>query len=300
MFVLHGANDSRVPVGEAEQIVAALRARDVPVDYLRFEDEGHIFGKRASNLAAYPAIARFNTDVRFVGVECWSGTTQLARDASALRLDGLLPWALLPFARRESGMTIPDWGRFYGFTKDSPPWQLLVRAAALAPRRGSALDLGAGAGRDTRYLLEQGFQVTAVDADPRAVALLAEISTLPQTRLRVVQSSFEDFAFATYDLISAQFALPFLPRDRFTDVFARLKAALVPGGIFAGQFFGVHDQWNTPDRSMTFLTRPEAAALLSDLEAIELTEEDVDGHVADGSPKHWHVFHILARRPLPS
>ena len=59
MFVLHGANDSRVPVGEAEQIVAALRARDVPVDYLRFEDEGHIFGKRASNLAAYPAIARF-------------------------------------------------------------------------------------------------------------------------------------------------------------------------------------------------------------------------------------------------
>jgi tellurite methyltransferase len=195
-------------------------------------------------------------------------------------------------------MTIPDWGRFYGFTKDSPPWQLLVRAAALAPRKGRALDLGAGAGRDTRYLLEQGFQVTAVDADPRAVALLSELSTLHQTRLRVVQSSFEDFAFATYDLISAQFALPFLPSDRFADVFARLRAALVPGGVFAGQFFGVHDQWNTPDRSMTFLTRPEAAALLRDLETIELTEEDADGHVADGSPKHWHVFHILARRPL--
>ncbi len=197
-------------------------------------------------------------------------------------------------------MTIPDWGCFYGFTKDSPPWPLLVRAAALAPRKGRALDLGAGAGRDTRYLLEQGFQVTAVDADPRAVALLSKLSTLHQTHLRVVQSSFEDFAFATYDLISAQFALPFLPRHRFADVFAGLRAALVPGGVFAGQFFGVHDQWNTPDRSMTFLTRPEAAALLRDLETIELTEEDADGHVADGSPKHWHVFHILARRPLPS
>lgn len=195
-------------------------------------------------------------------------------------------------------MTTHDWGRFYSFTKDSAPWPLLMRAAALAPRQGRALDLGAGAGRDTRYLLEQGFHVTAVDADSGAVALL---SALPADRLHVVQSSFEDFDFAlaTYDLISAQFALPFTPRDRFTDMFARLKTALAPGGIFAGQFFGIHDQWNTPDRDMTFHTRAEAEALLSDLEIIELTEDETDGHTADGSPKHWHVFHILARRPPP-
>lgn len=195
-------------------------------------------------------------------------------------------------------MTTPRWSRFYDFTKDSPPWPLLVRAAALAPNKGRALDLGAGAGRDTRYLLEQGFEVTAVDAEPRAVALLSALPVPPE-RLRVVQSAFEDFAFADaiYDLISAQFALPFTPSRHFAGVFARLKAALVPGGIFAGQFFGVHDQWNTPDRDMAFLTRAEAEALLSDLDTIEVTEEDADGHIADGSPKHWHVFHILARRP---
>jgi dipeptidyl aminopeptidase/acylaminoacyl peptidase len=59
LFVVHGANDPRVPVGEAEQIVAALRARDVPVEYLRFADEGHGLVKRANRLIAYPAIARF-------------------------------------------------------------------------------------------------------------------------------------------------------------------------------------------------------------------------------------------------
>lgn len=59
MFVVHGANDPRVPVGEAEQIVAALRQRNVPVEYLRFEDEGHGLIKRANRLQAYPAIARF-------------------------------------------------------------------------------------------------------------------------------------------------------------------------------------------------------------------------------------------------
>ncbi|HKS68811.1 MAG TPA: S9 family peptidase, partial [Ktedonobacterales bacterium] len=59
LFVVHGANDPRVPVGEAEQIVAALRARNVPVEYLRFEDEGHGLIKRANRVKAYPAIARF-------------------------------------------------------------------------------------------------------------------------------------------------------------------------------------------------------------------------------------------------
>lgn len=59
LFVIHGANDPRVPVGEAEQIVSALRQRQVPVEYLRFEDEGHGLVKRANRLVAYPAIARF-------------------------------------------------------------------------------------------------------------------------------------------------------------------------------------------------------------------------------------------------
>jgi tellurite methyltransferase len=192
-----------------------------------------------------------------------------------------------------------DWGRCYTFTKDIAPSPLVLRAVSLAPGKGRALDLGAGAGRDTRYLLAQGFQVTAVDSEPRSVALL---SALPPDCLRVVQSTFADFAFAAdapYALITAQFALPFMPRDHFADMFARLKAALAPGGIFTGQFFGVHDEWNTPDRAMTFHTRVEVEALLSDLETIEFAEEDADSSTADGSPKHWHVFHVLARRGAP-
>ena len=59
LFVVHGANDPRVPVDEAEQIVRALRNREVPVVYQRFEDEGHGLVKRHNRLLAYPAIAAF-------------------------------------------------------------------------------------------------------------------------------------------------------------------------------------------------------------------------------------------------
>jgi dipeptidyl aminopeptidase/acylaminoacyl peptidase len=59
MMVIHGANDPRVPVGEAEQIVAALKKRDVPVEYLRYEDEGHGLAKLKNRLDAYPKMVAF-------------------------------------------------------------------------------------------------------------------------------------------------------------------------------------------------------------------------------------------------
>jgi dipeptidyl aminopeptidase/acylaminoacyl peptidase len=46
LFVGHGANDPRVPVGEAEQIVDAVRAAGHEVWYMRAENEGHGFGKK--------------------------------------------------------------------------------------------------------------------------------------------------------------------------------------------------------------------------------------------------------------
>jgi dipeptidyl aminopeptidase/acylaminoacyl peptidase len=59
LMVIHGANDPRVPISEAEQVVAALQARDHPVEYLRFEDEGHGIHRLANRLELYPRVAGF-------------------------------------------------------------------------------------------------------------------------------------------------------------------------------------------------------------------------------------------------
>ena len=58
-MIVHGANDPRVPVDEAEQMVAALRERTHPVSYLRFSDEGHGIVKLANRIKTYRAIAEF-------------------------------------------------------------------------------------------------------------------------------------------------------------------------------------------------------------------------------------------------
>jgi dipeptidyl aminopeptidase/acylaminoacyl peptidase len=56
LLALHGANDPRVPVGEARQIVAAVQAQGVPAELLIFPDEGHFMLRESTQLRAYPAI----------------------------------------------------------------------------------------------------------------------------------------------------------------------------------------------------------------------------------------------------
>jgi dipeptidyl aminopeptidase/acylaminoacyl peptidase len=59
LIVLHGANDTNVPVIEAEQTVAALKKRGLPVEYVLFPDEGHGWRKLANRITSTVAITKF-------------------------------------------------------------------------------------------------------------------------------------------------------------------------------------------------------------------------------------------------
>ncbi|TDU89683.1 dipeptidyl aminopeptidase/acylaminoacyl peptidase [Kribbella voronezhensis] len=59
LFVIHGANDPRVPLSEAEQIAEALAKRDIPCQLLVYSDEGHGLAKRQNRLDAYPKAFAF-------------------------------------------------------------------------------------------------------------------------------------------------------------------------------------------------------------------------------------------------
>jgi len=63
LFIIHGANDPRVPLSEAEQLHRELTARGVPCELLVYEDEGHGLQKLKNRLDAYPRAAAFLEDV---------------------------------------------------------------------------------------------------------------------------------------------------------------------------------------------------------------------------------------------
>ncbi|MDI6623615.1 MAG: alpha/beta fold hydrolase [Brevundimonas sp.] len=59
MLVVQGANDPRVLPIESEEIVAAVRANNVPVEYVLFPDEGHGFRRRENRITAQEAYLAF-------------------------------------------------------------------------------------------------------------------------------------------------------------------------------------------------------------------------------------------------
>lgn len=59
LFVIHGRNDPRVPLSEAEQVAAAVRENGVDVELVVYDDEGHGLAKRANRLDAYPRAIDF-------------------------------------------------------------------------------------------------------------------------------------------------------------------------------------------------------------------------------------------------
>lgn len=177
-----------------------------------------------------------------------------------------------------------------------PPRPLLIKAAGLAEPKHDALDAGAGALNATKYLLSTGFKhVTALDSSPASRRVAEE---LPADQVAFILARFEDFAYpvGAYDLVNAEFSLPFISAHAFPSVFTKLLGSVKPGGLFTGQLFGPNDSWNVPESGMNFHRRSDVECLLHGWTILEFTEESHPGKTKLGEDKHWHIFHLIARR----
>lgn len=162
---------------------------------------------------------------------------------------------------------------------------------------GFAVDLGAGTGRDTLYLLEKGWSVLAIDAESLSVEiLLSRIQPEQLARLDVKISLFSDMILPdNVDLVNASYSLPFCSPKEFPECWENIADHLAIGGRFAGQFFGPKDSWSN-DSSMTFLTKEEVLQYFEGLFVIEhFKEKEWDGPSGSGD-KHWHLFEIVAKK----
>ena len=193
-----------------------------------------------------------------------------------------------------------DWEGYFRAVQDRALREVFVEALPLLPtapneRRLVAVDLGCGDGKESLELLALGWTVLATDRAPEGIQRLLE-SVPPEAseRLTTRIAAFTEVDFPAADLVFAGLSLPFCGPADFERVWEGIVTALRPGALFVGHLFGPHDTWaGTPD--MNFHSRTEVEELLTGFEIIALREEDEDGQ-AVGGPKHWHLFHVIARK----
>ena len=106
------------------------------------------------------------------------------------------------------------------------------RFIACLPERARILDFGCGAGRDTKYFMQKGFVVDAVDGS----AELCRIASA-YTGAEVKRMLFGELeAVGVYDGIWACASILHLPEEELVDVLGRIARALKAGGVLYTSF----------------------------------------------------------------
>ena len=186
------------------------------------------------------------------------------------------------------------WSDYYRENEGRDPRELLLSALATFEEPGAAVDLGCGAGIDTLAMLERGWRVFATDAQQEAVERLrGRVPRALEPRLTTEVSPMEDVELPAADLVLASYSLFFCDPARFHEVWDRVRASLGDGGMFVGQILGDRDTW-APEDDMSSFSVSEARALFDGWSLERFDEEEGEGEACDG-PKHWHVFHVVAR-----
>lgn len=196
------------------------------------------------------------------------------------------------------------WSRYYEVTAERPAWET-VRfaierfASEPAERPRFAVDLGCGAGRDTRELLRAGWRVLAVDRQPAALASLEErVGASGRDAPRTCLGDLATIEVPACELVNASVSLPFLAPEAYWAAWGRVLAALPVGGRLSVMLFGDRDA-SASDPSMTC---PPPATIEASLGAFEIehwVDREEDSTTALGEPHHLHLIEVVARRVRP-
>lgn len=200
------------------------------------------------------------------------------------------------------------WKLYYDKTAGQSPHRTVRRALALfASERENldglrGLDLGCGAGRDSIEMARRGFSVFAIDREPEALEMLLQgAADAGQETIAAIEADFIRLPFPKVDLVVSSFALPHCLPTEFPEIWDRALKSLNPGGRVAVHIYGPKDSWASRS-DMTILTREQLMNYLFDLDIEMLDEEETDAVTPKGDPKHWHLFHVVAkiRDPVPA
>ena len=153
----------------------------------------------------------------------------------------------------------------------------------------NATDLGCGAGNDTLYLLNNGFNVTAIDREE-------EVENILETRyhgdnLNIIIDDFSRINLPNTDLLLANFSLLF--SSNLDQTMYNIQKSLNTNGFLLCNIIGKEDDWAN---TRTSVTREELLEYFIDYDIKYFSEEKYYKDSFQEKNKYWHMYTIIARK----
>lgn len=186
--------------------------------------------------------------------------------------------------------------KYYANTVDAKPSYTVKKFIKMNIEPSNAIELGCGAGRDTIYLIKNGWNVLAIDREDVETRIREKLQKNQMNKFKFLKQNFEDIQLEKNNLLVANFSLPFCNKNKFKELWNKIKDSILEKGYFVGNFFGIKDEWKNTKEEMTFLTKEQVIELLENFEIIELKEIEKNAITGLGKMKHWHIFNVIAKK----
>lgn len=166
------------------------------------------------------------------------------------------------------------------------------------------LDLGCGQGRDSLFMLREGFQVTAVDSSLKGLESIKNevaASELPQDRISLFCEDIVDFTIKEndYTIINIFNALQFLLKTDAIELIHKSKKALRDKGyiIIAGFMVDDPSYLKMSDKKCCFFEQQELKKIFSDFQIVFYEEKKVLDKGHQGSPEP-HIHSVVKKSKI--
>ncbi|MBL8381178.1 MAG: class I SAM-dependent methyltransferase [Burkholderiales bacterium] len=212
--------------------------------------------------------------------------------------------AKAPVPRKTHAQALERWNGRYaapGFLFGEAPNAYLASKADLLPRRGRALSVADGEGRNSVWLAEHGLAVDALDFSPVALAKARALAAARGVAVDFARANVVELEWpaALYDVIAAIFIQFATPTER-SRLFGWFKQALKPGGLLVLQGYRVeqlaYGTGGPPERDHLY-TVDMVREAFADCEIVELAGYDAEIHEGSGHKGMSALLGAVVRRP---
>lgn len=126
--------------------------------------------------------------------------------------------------------------KYYENTENALPHPMVKKFIDMNNNPKYAIDLGCGAGRDTIYLIKNGWKVLAIDKENTKEIIASKLDGEELKKFDFKCQEFEKIELEKNNLLVANFSIPFCNKKYFNEFWNKISDSILKGRIFYRKF----------------------------------------------------------------
>lgn len=127
--------------------------------------------------------------------------------------------------------------KYYENTENALPNLMVKKFIDMNINPTNAIDLGCGAGRDTIFLIKNGWNVLSIDRENTKEFIEKKLNNEEIKKFRFMSQNFENIELEKTNLLVANFSLPFCDKEHFSNLWSKITDSILKERVFCWKFF---------------------------------------------------------------